>query len=1011
MACIKLLNNRTFWIIIILLNKTSIQISTPIQISENGRAIKTDPAHVYIPPSEGESSFHPSSRPIAPCLYDNAKTAGNNEMSNIPLKCTSETEKQENYLTTISDQSEKNSLVAPVMDLTGNARAEDRSESDREDVILMMPYVKEISENDREDVISMTQSVKDISENDREEVISMTQSVKHISENDREDVISITPSVKYISENDREDVISMTQSVKEISVDDREDVISFTPSVKEINVDDREDVISMTPSVKEINVDDREDVISMTPSVKEINVDDREDVISFTPSVKEINVDDREDVISMTPSVKEINVDDRGDVISMTPSVKEINVDDREDVISFTPSVKEINVDDREDVISMTPSVKEINVDDREDVISMTPSVKEINVDDREDVISMTPSVKEINVDDREDVISMMPSVKEITVDARDDVILITPSVKEIAVDDREDVISITPSVKNITKNDVALPSTLLTVPLSLLYHMIWCIQVKLVKDPPVWPYDAQYMNCRSPILSPRSKVMTFTPSLIWLNNHKNTQVTVARSFLRDILWCSLHEFDKEFMLFSFDNLLKLCERTKQVVETIRFDGGVSVKPEMKNMFSVIMTTYALYHIVWCVQNESLSFNGLPISYPELKSCKSPLFPFNNESIQGTKVEWWGTPASIKYKMKLLVSLLVDILKCAEKKVFGPDDMSHPDNILRACEATKRMEIIQAAKVKNTFQRMNRSKKQLNTMKPFYICVGLLALILGSLGNFLIIVTAVRRKLRQTSTGIYLFCLSIIDIVFLYMRITPQLHIFLKGRRIWFTGNFVCKTIYFFTFYVDHLSAWIRLCFTIERMFAVALPYIYRAHFKRHITVITLLTCSVTLAGFNSYSIFLLKAHGKACIYYSARIFDIFRWVDVVLSTIIPFIGIMLSNSIMLYSLWRASRQRQHMTGSQSNIHKITILCVSSSFCFVLSTAPIRIYVMTNNIGLYYAIDNTDVRIDILLGLDMCRFVNSTISFLVYWLSGSIFRKELAKLFKRETTDEPLAIS
>ena len=145
-----------------------------------------------------------------------------------------------------------------------------------------------------------------------------------------------------------------------------------------------------------------------------------------------------------------------------------------------------------------------------------------------------------------------------------------------------------------------------------------------------------------------------------------------------------------------------------QVAETIRFDGGVSVKPEIKNMFSEIITTAALYHIVWCAQNESLRFLGLPISYPELESCTFPLFPFNNESIQGTKVEWWGTPASIKYKMTILVPLLVDILKCAEKKAFGPDDMSHlAGNILRACEATERMEMVQSVKVKNTLQRRN----------------------------------------------------------------------------------------------------------------------------------------------------------------------------------------------------------------------------------------------------------------------------------------------------------------
>ena len=51
---------------IILLNKHFIQTAMSIEISKNRRALKPDPAHVYTPPSERESCFHPSSRPMTP---------------------------------------------------------------------------------------------------------------------------------------------------------------------------------------------------------------------------------------------------------------------------------------------------------------------------------------------------------------------------------------------------------------------------------------------------------------------------------------------------------------------------------------------------------------------------------------------------------------------------------------------------------------------------------------------------------------------------------------------------------------------------------------------------------------------------------------------------------------------------------------------------------------------------------------------------------------------------------
>ena len=75
--------------------------------------------------------------------------------------------------------------------------------------------------------------------------------------------------------------------------------------------------------------------------------------------------------------------------------------------------------------------------------------------------------------------------------------------------------------------------------------------------------------------------------------------------------------------------------------------------------------------------------------------------------------------------------------------------------------------------------------------------------------------------MRQTSTGIYLSYLAIIDILFLYIRIIPELFHFINGYRIVFRGHFQCKSMYFMTYYVDHLSSWVRLFFTIERVIAV----------------------------------------------------------------------------------------------------------------------------------------------------------------------------------------------
>ena len=593
-----------------------------------------------------------------------------------------------------------------------------------------------------------------------------------------------------------------------------------------------------------------------------------------------------------------------------------------------------------------------------------------------------------------------LPDVKEAALTK------INSSAMDFSVNNINNSSPVTSSGMNIGMNDMTSPSSLFTIRLVVLYHMVWCIQTKLVENPPLWPYDAQYVNCRSPILY-SSRAMVFAPSLTWLHNYTNVNVSVSISFLGDIVWCSLHEFDEDFMFFLFGNLLKRCQRTTQRADTFIYTGITSAKPQKsREKLHVHFPTALLYHMVWCIQNNSLLLKGLPMFPQELSSCKSPLIPFNNESTQETHIAWWKTPAFKDYRMLLLVTAVVDILKCAERMIFGPDEMSHPNKIMSACEKTEDKSIVQDGIIQNMLQKEEKFKKQERDIKPVYICFGFIPLVLGSIGNVLTFVIGMRKEMRQASTGIYLSYLAIVDLLFIYLRVIPQLYIFLgNGDVMGSSGYFVCKVKFFITYYVDHLSAWIRLCFTIERMIAIVLPYIYRAHFTRVITLIILLACSLVLAGFNSYSLIVVEGQDRdeGCKIASYAGIPVFKWMDVALCTVKPFFGMIVSNSIMLYTLWRAREQRQQMTENITSIHKITIMCIASSFCFILSTAPNRLYLIANNTGLYSDPSSNDARPDVTLVLDMCRYINGTISFLVYCISGSLFRQELVRLFKKDT--------
>ena len=286
------------------------------------------------------------------------------------------------------------------------------------------------------------------------------------------------------------------------------------------------------------------------------------------------------------------------------------------------------------------------------------------------------------------------------------------------------------------------LDSNLQTVHLVVLYHMMWCIGMKIVKDPPGWPFADVYKACQSPIYYPESNppVMQFMPPLRWLNAHASVQVLVTESFLSDIAWCAQYEFELEqIMYFSFHNLVKHCVKTEKVADNYDFIGGGPDKPPMSY---VRISVVGLFHIVWCVQRDSLPFKGLPISYQELLSCQSPLIPVNKGDIHSNSLEWWASSKSVGKQITSPSSIFFDLIKCARNKLFVPDDMTNTKRMFDACSKITNHPINIAtsdpfANTHTTKTTYTTTTSQEHMLKPIYTYLGIIILLFKSLSNFM----------------------------------------------------------------------------------------------------------------------------------------------------------------------------------------------------------------------------------------------------------------------------------
>ena len=138
---------------------------------------------------------------------------------------------------------------------------------------------------------------------------------------------------------------------------------------------------------------------------------------------------------------------------------------------------------------------------------------------------------------------------------------------------------------------------------------------------------------------------------------------------------------------------------------------------------------------------------------------------------------------------------------------------------------------------------------------------------------------------------------------------------------------------------------------------------------------------------------------------------DVWIWIDLCLSFLIPCVLIFTGNILILVQLARRARQHKDLGDAQQKITSLTLLLHLLSIVFLVSTAPYNILIMILNYLDENAADPSEVYDRYFYYQDILTVVvalNPTLNSMLYFLSGSKFRKEVKALVCCETTrDEP----
>lgn len=302
-----------------------------------------------------------------------------------------------------------------------------------------------------------------------------------------------------------------------------------------------------------------------------------------------------------------------------------------------------------------------------------------------------------------------------------------------------------------------------------------------------------------------------------------------------------------------------------------------------------------------------------------------------------------------------------------------------------------------------------------------WVTVPPIIIAIGTIGNCFTIAIILRRKVKLTSTSLFLLALAFSDLILLFTAPLRQWIRHYWNIDIRQLGEVECRIHTFLTYASVHISSWLLVAVTLERVFSVMIPHRVKSGCTHKTAGITIGTVIVCIFGLNSHFLYGMgtnfvkqanatdKCSPKYAMYnhFSSTIFP---WIDFCVAFLIPFVIITSGNIVIVVKLRLSRIQRIRMSSFGNNSShsldrnvSVTILLICLSIFFFISLAPVSIYF----IGVKYWRADIISRHDTgdweyllfwYAVINCIGYLNATCNFFFYVLSGTKFRKEILNL-------------
>ena len=271
--------------------------------------------------------------------------------------------------------------------------------------------------------------------------------------------------------------------------------------------------------------------------------------------------------------------------------------------------------------------------------------------------------------------------------------------------------------------------------------------------------------------------------------------------------------------------------------------------------------------------------------------------------------------------------------------------------------------------------------------------------IVGIVGNTLSAIVMLMARQRRHTTSLYILVLSALDTAFLLTVPTKIWIEALWNINIQVISSSGCKLHNFIVFFLAQLEAWVLVFVSIERFIAVWWPMKVKMIYTRRVAAFQVMSTGLVLACVNIHTFWtrdIFTTISTIQCKYDDLVKKIWGITDMLLSSVIPFI-IMLSCSILIVLRIQLSKFRRTSV-SMLKMSSITTMLVTVCIAFVIFTLPKTLLMSfyQETITAFGCCYTMHVIKPVIL---MFMLANYSINFVLYCLSGSIFRSELKKLF------------